>query len=221
MSNTIAIISPHPDDETLGCGGTILREKKNGSKIYWINITCISEKYGWKKNIVSSREKEIKKVCLKYEFDGFYNLNLPSTKLDSIPISFIIEQISNLMRKIKPNIIFMPNIHDIHTDHQVTAQAVLACTKWFRYPFIKKCLAYETLSETHFSNSQIGFKPNVYIDITKFLNKKIQIMKIYKSEIEDFPSPRSEKSIKALASFRGSSSGFDAAESFELIFERS
>ena len=218
--NNIVVIAPHPDDETLGCGGTLLREKKSGSKIHWINITCISEIYGWKKDKIITRKKEIEVVSKKYKFNSNYNLDFPTTKLDTIPLIEIIKKISNLFNKIKPNIVFIPHHFDIHTDHQITAKASIACTKWFRFPFIKKCLAYETLSETHWSQSQNFFKPNVYVDISKFLEKKIEIMSIYKSEIEKYPFPRSEKTIRSLAIFRGSMSGFKAAESFELIFER-
>jgi len=218
--NNIIVIAPHPDDETLGCGGTLLRERKFGSRIHWINITCISEIYGWKKNKIITRKKEIEAVSKKYKFNSNYNLDFPTTKLDIIPLIEIIEKISNLFNRIKPNIVYIPHPFDIHTDHQIAAKASIACTKWFRFPFIKRCLAYETLSETHWSQSQNIFKPNVYVDISKFLEKKIEIMNIYKSEIKKYPFPRSEKTIRSLASFRGSMSGFKAAESFELIFER-
>jgi len=220
MKNKIIVIAPHPDDETFGCGGFLLKEKKFGSKIYWINITSITEKYGWQKDKIIKRNKEIIKVANKYKFDSYFNLDYPTTKLDTFSINDIIENLSAVILKIKPNIILIPNAYDIHTDHQITAKAAIACTKWFRYPFIKKCLSYETLSETHLSQGPKFFKPNVFIDITKNLDKKIEIMNIYKSEIENFPFPRSETAIRALANFRGSTSGFIAAEAFELLFER-
>ena len=90
--NNIVVIAPHPDDETLGCGGTLLIEKKSGSKIHWINITCISEIYGWKKDKIITRKKEIEVVAKKYKFNSNYNLDFPTTKLDTIPLIEIIKK---------------------------------------------------------------------------------------------------------------------------------
>ena len=90
----VLVISVHPDDETLGCGGTLLREKKFGSRIHWINITCISEIYGWKKDEIITRKKEIKAVSKKYKFNSNYNLDFPTTKLDMIPLIEIIKKTS-------------------------------------------------------------------------------------------------------------------------------
>ena len=103
MKNKIIVVAPHPDDETLGCGGLLLKEKKLGSKIYWINITNISEEFGWKKDKIIKRNKEIIKVANNYKFDSYFNLDFPTTKLDSIPINDIIESLSFLIMKIKPN----------------------------------------------------------------------------------------------------------------------
>ena len=99
--------------------------------------------------------------------------------------------------------------------------AVAACTKWFRYKSVKKVLVYETLSETEFSiNPDLqGFRPNIFINITDFLDKKIEIMKIFESELGEFPFPRSEEAIRALSSIRGASAGFHAAEAFMLLKE--
>ena len=218
--NNIVVIAPHPDDETLGCGGTLLKEKKNGSKIHWIIATSIFEKYGWNKAKVLKRSKEIEKVAKTYKFNSVHYLDLPTTLLDNVSIVEIIAKISNIYKKIKPTIIFTPYNKDIHTDHQVIAKASIACSKWFRFPSIKKILCYETLSETHWSQNKGYFKPNVFIDISKFLDQKIKIMKIYKSEVNSFPFPRSEKTIRAKAMFNGSQSGFLAAEAFELLLER-
>ena len=136
--NNIVVIAPHPDDETLGCGGTLLKEKKNGSKIHWIIATSIFEKYGWNKTEVLKRSKEIENVAKRYRFDSVHHLDLPTTLLDSVSIVEIIAKISNIYKKIKPTIIFTPYNKDIHTDHQVIAKASIACSKWFRFPSIKK-----------------------------------------------------------------------------------
>ena len=115
----------------------------------------------------------------------------------------------------------MPFAHDVHTDHQLIAKAMQSTIKWFRYPYIQKVLMYEVLSETDFNFiEQRVFRPNVFVDISNHLNDKIETMKIYGSEIGEFPFPRSEKAVRSLAALRGSQSGFKAAEAFELVYER-
>ena len=217
----ILVISPHPDDETLGCGGTILKHKDIGDKVYWLIITNIDMKDGWDKDIVEKRQKEIETVAEMHGFEKTFKLDYPTAKLDTIPIQEIIESISKVIFEIKPEIIYLPNRSDVHTDHQITFKAAYSCTKNFRYPFIKKILMYETLSETEFAPAlpENTFIPNVFVDTTKYFEKKLEIFKIYKSEVMEEPFPRSLDSIKALARYRGSQIGVEYAESFVLIRE--
>ena len=97
-----------------------------------------------------------------------------------------------------------------------------ACVKWFRYPSVRRVLAYETISgKTELGLSlEAVFRPNVFVDISAYLERKLEIMSIYKSEVQDFPFPRSMRAIRSLAEWRGTSAGFQAAEAFELLRER-
>ena len=115
----ILVIAPHPDDETLGCGGSLMRHKDEGDQIYWLIVTGISEDYGWEKDLVIKRDDEIKSVTKKYGFDGVFNLRLPVTKLDTLPVSRLVQKISDVQKEIEPEIIYLPFIYDVHTDHQV------------------------------------------------------------------------------------------------------
>ena len=118
----------------------------------------------------------------------------------------------------KPDEIFVPHLGDVHSDHKIISDIISTCTKNFRFSFIKSILAYEVLSETNFNlNKKNYFKPNYYEDISKFLDKKIKAMKIYKSEIKKFPFPRSQETIKSLAKVRGSEISTKAAEAFEIL----
>ena len=217
----ILVIAPHPDDETLGCGGTLFRHRHEGDELYWAIVTGISEETGWSKADVKKRDAEIEAVAKKYGFSDMFNFRLPTTKLDSLPLSDLIEKITKVYRKTEPEIIYMPYAYDVHTDHQIIAKALQSTIKWFRYPYIKKVLMYETPSETEFNfMDKNAFKPNVFVNISNHLDDKIETMKIYESEMVDFPFPRSEKTIRSLAAFRGSQSGFEAAEAYELVYER-
>ncbi len=214
------VIGPHPDDELLGCGGTLLKRKKEGDEIAWILVTKITEDGGWSKKEILNKEIQIKNVKkgLGIKDSNFFPLNFETTSLEQIPKSKFINSISKIFNKFLPEEIFIPHPGDAHSDHKVTFEAAAACTKWFRYPSIKKVLTYETLSETDASlNREVIFEPNYYVDINETIKDKCELIKIYEGEISNFPFPRSIKAIKALASVRGSQSGFNAAEAFSLL----
>ncbi len=219
--NKICVIAPHADDETLGCGGTILKHKKNGDKVYWICITSMKSGDDWSEKQIKIRDKEIKKVFKSYKFDKLFSLELPPKNLDQISLTKIIDPLTEILNKIKPNILYVPFYGDAHSDHQIIGKTYNALGKWFRYPYLKKIYCYETISETEFNiTSNEVFKPNKFIDISEFIKKKIRIMKIYKSEIGKNPFPRSVKSIESLGTIRGSQSGFKYAEAFILLMDR-
>ncbi len=219
--NKILVIAVHPDDETLGCGGTLLKHKANGDEIHWLIVTDIKESEGYDISAIKQRNKEIKKVENLYGFTSVNKLDLSTTKVDTYSMSVLVSKISSVIDRIKPDTIYLPFKGDVHSDHKYIFDAAYSCTKIFRYPFIKKIYMMETLSETEFSLStkEDSFVPNVFIDISKYMNKKIEIMNIYESEIGKHPFPRCEKNMRALATYRGATSGCNYAESFMLLKE--
>ena len=126
-----------------------------------------------------------------------------------------------MYKKAEPEIIYMPYAYDVHTDHQIIAKALQSTFKWFRYPHIKKVLMYETPSETEFNfMGDRTFQPKMFVNISDYLDEKIEVMNIFESEMGEFPFPRSEKTLRSLATCRGSQSGFEAAEAYVLLYER-
>jgi N-acetylglucosamine malate deacetylase 1 len=220
MKKTL-VISPHPDDETLGCGGTILKHKAIGDKVYWLIMTNISVEEGYNEEKVKERQQEIDIVANKYGFEKVFKLDYPTTKLDMIPKNQIIKAVSEIIYKLKPDIVYLPYRNDIHSDHKVTFDTLISSIKTFRSPFIKRVLMYEIISETEFSPALPNnvFIPNSFSDISEYLEKKITIMKIYKSEIGEHPFPRSVENLKALATYRGATAGVKYAESFMVLKE--
>lgn len=217
----VLVISVHPDDETLGCGGTILKHSKNHDEVYWLIITKTDNILGFSDKFIDDRKKQIEEVGKSYKFKDIFELDFLTTKLHNVDFSELLEKISLIINKLEPEIIYMNNRSDIHTDHQIAAKAVMSCTKSFRYPFIKKILMYECISETEMSPClpESVFLPNVYSDITEFIDKKLEIMTIYSSEIQEEPLPRSLSNIKSLARYRGASCGSNYAEAFMLLRE--
>lgn len=222
MAKKVLVIAPHPDDETLGCGGSLIKHKSNSDEIFWLIMTNVSENKGFSKKIVTDRQNEIDKVANLYGFKEVFNLNFPTTELDQISYGALVSNIRSVIQNICPNTIYLPNRSDVHTDHKITFNATISCCKDFRAPYIERILMYECLSETEFApaTSDSAFIPNVYIDITDFFDKKIEVFKVFSSEVMDAPLPRSFEAISSLAKFRGSRIGTKYAEAFSLIFEK-
>lgn len=217
----IIVIAPHPDDETLGCGGTLLRHKAAGDEIHWLIVTAMKPEQGFSSERVAARAAEISAVARMYGFDSVQSLDFPTTRLDALPAGDVIAAISKVFQGIMPEVVYLPFRGDVHSDHAVVSDAAISCTKWFRHASVKRVLAYETLSETEFGISPDvpGFRPNVFVDIHPYLDKKIEILKMFAGELGEFPFPRSVEAVRALAQLRGSTAGSQAAEAFMLLKE--
>ena len=223
MVKKIIVIAPHPDDETLGCGGTLLKYKSNNFEINWLIITDIKKEDGWSEKIVKQRESEINRIKKFYNFKNVFRLNFSTALLDQASRKLIIGKISKIFKKIKPNILYMPYGGDIHSDHKIVFECSLSASKNFRQTSIEEINCYETLSETNTpkkNNIDKIFKPTHFVDITKFIKNKIQSLNAYKSQVGKFPFPRSKEAVISLAKYRGTYCGFKYAEAFELIFSK-
>ncbi len=219
--NKVLAIAVHPDDETLGCGGTLLKHKSNGDEIHWLIATAIKESEGFQKETIQQREQEIDKVEALYEFDSVHKMGLSTMRVDEYSMTELVTGISEVMSTVQPNIIYLPFKGDVHSDHRHIFNAAYSCTKSFRYSFINRIYMIETLSETEFapSTKEDSFIPNVFVDITEFLDKKLEIMRVFNSELGEHPFPRSERNLKALATLRGATAGCEYSESFMLLKE--
>lgn len=217
------IIAPHPDDELLGCGGTLLRRVAEGGTAGWLLMTAMTEEAGWSHARIKQRAMEIERVREGLGVDArhFYALGLATADLDQVPMGTLVARVSQVFKAFVPEEVLLPHPGDVHSDHRVTFEAASACTKWFRYSSVKRVLTYETISETDVGlDLQRSFQPNVFVDINRYLERKIELMKWYPSEMGEFPFPRSEGAVMALARLRGAQSGFESAEAFQLLRER-
>lgn len=213
----ILIIAPHPDDEVLGCGGTIARHSKNGDDVH---LYIITEAYtpDWTEEFIENRNKEIKEACKILGIKKTHLLALPTVKLDTLPQKELNEKISKIITEVKPDILYIPFGGDVNKDHRLVFEACLVAARPVGSR-IKRILCYETLSETEWGKEIRPFIPNVYVDISETFEKKLEAMKAYGSELKSYPHPRSLEIIKASAKKRGSEAHMKFAEAFMLIRE--
>ena len=188
MKKIIFVIAPHPDDEVLGCGGTLLRLNDEGAEIHWVIVTKMGKEYSKaEKNI---RQNLIKDISKKFNFFKVHQLSYLSGEISDKSMKNMIIKFSDLIRDFSPSIIFTPFYGDVHSDHRIIANAVISASKPFRAKSVKTLLAYEVPSETNFAFKDF-FQPKIYYDISNYMDEKINILKLYKSELAQHPFPRS------------------------------
>ena len=219
----ILVITPHPDDEVLGCGGAIKRHAENGDEVY---LCIVTKAYtpDWTEKFIEDRKEEIECANNILGIKKTFFLDLPTAKLDTVGQKKINDLLSDCVGNIKPDIVYIPHGGDLNIDHRLIFESSLVALRPKHGNKVNKIMSYEILSETEWGSSLADnlskvFIPNVYIDITEVLKYKIKAMSCYKSELKKYPHPRSEKAINALAEKRGSEAGFNAAEAFMLIRE--
>ena len=218
MAKNILVVAPHPDDESLGCGGVILKHKSKGDHVSWCIVTTMVEDEVNTKATINSRENEISSVQNAYGIDKLFRLGYPTTMLIQLSYGQLVNSAKEVIEEVKPEVIYLPYPLDVHSDHRITFSVFFSCTKNYRAPSIRKIFSYETLSETNYSSPSISnvFVPNYFIDITEHFEKKMEILSIYKTEMEEHPFPRNPQAIEALAILRGSTCGSKYAEAFYL-----
>jgi LmbE family N-acetylglucosaminyl deacetylase len=220
MSNVILVIAPHPDDEVLGCGGTIFKHSSSGDSVH---LCIVTKAYppDWPETVIKEKRGEVNRASRILGVCQTHFLDLPTVKLDTLPQKQLIELITGIVNKIQPDIVYIPHKGDINKDHRLVFEAAMVSTRPKPSSAIKKVLCYEALSETEWAgpHAESAFIPNVLVDISNELDIKLKAMAEYKSELKKFPHPRSLKAITALAKVRGTTIGVKAAEAFMLIRE--
>ncbi len=219
----ILVICAHPDDEVLGCGGTLLKHK---SKKDQINLLYVFEGSSARNKInnlqtnlnLKKRKKSALKVgkFLKVRSINFLsNENLNSNSEIKLKIT---NQINQHIEKIKPTIIYTHSSKDLNVDHRTCLESVLIATRTTKTNYLKKILSFEIPSSTEWSFNLFGnFSGNYFVDIEKFINEKLKLINFYKYELKKFPYPRSKENILSQSRFIGSFVGFKNAERFEVI----
>lgn len=218
----VLAIAPHPDDETLGCGATLLKHKSAGDSLNWVIVTRGHEPE-WSAEMLGHKQQEIEKVGAAYGFEKTFALGLPTVRLDTVPMEQIISAIRNAVDEAKPDCVYLNHSGDVHSDHRVVFEATMSVLKPFysgRHG-VRRVLSYEILSSTDAMppNPSRSFVPNVFVDVTPYLEPKLEIMSLYETEVQPFPLPRANESIKALARYRGATIGAEFAEAFMLMRE--
>jgi len=212
----ILIIAAHSDDEALGCSGTIAKHIAQGDNVYFLFMTDgVSSRVD---NDAEVRFAAVKKVSKILKVNSFDNFNFPDNKMDSIPLLNVVKKIESKIKQIQPEVIYTHHIGDLNIDHQITHKAVMTACRPQPDFCVKEIYSFEILSSTEWQTpGYLPFTPNVFIDITDYINIKEQVLKSYSNEMRRSPHSRSIDNVIRLNALRGNSIGIDYAEAFMLI----
>jgi N-acetylglucosamine malate deacetylase 1 len=223
----VSIVAAHPDDEVLGCGGIAARHADDGDQV---NILILAEGATSRKSDL--RATTIEQVgdlqesaklaadilgCDPPEFGG-----LPDNRMDSLDLLDIVRSVEDFVHRNQPELVYTHHASDVNVDHRITHQAVVTACRPLPTSCVRAIYTFETVSSTEWGHSLQGikFQPLLYIDITKQLPRKLKALGQYSAEMRPFPHARSLKAIEALATLRGSETGFEAAEAFGIVYDR-
>jgi len=215
MSKNIVVFAAHPDDEVLGCSGTLSRHVDDGDSVSIIfmadgetsrNVVDLSNRRS-----LAYRSCEII-GCNKPEF-----IDYPDNRMDTIEFLDIVKKIEYFVNKYKPSIVYTHYQNDLNIDHKITYKATMTACRPQPNFCVKEIYSFEVLSSTEWSLSPVSaFNPKKFVDISATLDRKLNAIDEYSDEMRDFPHARSKDAVLYLAKLRGSSIGVEAAEAFQV-----
>lgn len=218
----VLAISAHPDDETLGCGGTLLKHRRAGDRVSWLIVTR-PHPPRWNPRIIQRKAREVERVAAAYGMRRCLRLDFPAAGLETVPLAALVQALAAGIAAVRPEVVYVVHRGDVHTDHQRVFEATAAALKSFRMAAhgVRRLLCYETLSSTEAAppRADRAFLPTVFSDITPYVERKVHIMRLYRTEAQADPRPRGPSAIRALARYRGATIGVPSAEAFMLIRE--
>ena len=219
MKKKILVLSPHADDEILGCGGFISKYSKLKYNIFVLILTNANKGAPeiFSEEKINKIRNEAKRANNIIGTSKIFFENLPALNLNNYPFYKITEIIENYLKNIDPEIVLIPSSNDIHEDHKIIFKAAKVSMRTNKKRNIKKILSYEVLSETEWNENEKSFNPNYFVNLKKSeIDNKVKAFLKYKSQVKKFPHPRSKEAIINLSKVRGSLSFMEYAEAFKV-----
>ena len=214
----VLVIAAHSDDEALGCAGTIAKHIAFNDNVYILFMTDSVGSRHVSENEIINRQEKATKAAKILNISSMENLDFPDNKMDSVPLLDIVQSIENKINELRPDIIYTHHIGDLNIDHQITHQAVMTACRPQPELSVKEIYAFEILSSTEWQTpGHLPFSPNVFVDITDFIDIKLQVLDVYQEEMRQKPHSRSTENIIRLNKLRGNSVGLEYAEAFIML----
>ena len=222
--STVLVVAAHPDDEILGVGGTVRKHVVNGDRVYAL-ILGEGQTSRWADRgladmaIVDELHCDSQEAAKIIGFTNVYFEKIPDNRFDSIDLLDVVKTVEKHVVRLQPDIIYTHHSGDLNIDHRITYKAVLTATRPIGQYRVKEIYGFETVSSTEwqFGSRDNAFVPQRYVDIEDTFSTKINAMMEYKSELCEYPHPRSIEMLDVLSKMRGATVGLERAEAFEVI----
>ncbi|UVE49758.1 PIG-L family deacetylase [Haloferax larsenii] len=216
---TVLVIGAHPDDEVLGAGGTMAKHAAAGDEVHVLIVTEGTTQQYDDDSIIEQKREEARECADTLGIGAVHFGDLPDMRLDDVPHVETNAVIESVVSDHSPDVVYTHSPHEVNLDHKAVYDSTLVATR--PATGVERVLAYETPSSTGWTGGATSqFGADVYVDITGYVDTKVEAFNAYESETRQFPHPRSGKSLSARATARGSEAGFAAAEAFSLVYER-
>jgi LmbE family N-acetylglucosaminyl deacetylase len=215
---SVLVVAAHPDDEALGCGGTLARLASRGANIC---VLLLGEGPTARSGGAEVKRGATTSALAAATVLGIRDVRfaaLPDNRFDSVPLLDLCQKIEAVGREIDPDLVLTHHAGDLNIDHGLAARAALTAFRPLPGSKNRCVLGFEILSSTEYNPPGLGpaFQPNLYVDITDHLGAKQKALETYGSEMRPWPHPRSHEAVEHLARLRGSHCGCKAAEAFIL-----
>jgi N-acetylglucosamine malate deacetylase 1 len=214
----VLVLAAHPDDEVLGMGGTIAVHTARGDAVRVVVVTDgSSTQYPGDADARARKDDEAVRAATELGVTDYVHLDLPDMRLDTlahVEVNGIVEQ---QLRELEPDLVYTPH-PDVNRDHRVLFDSVAVATRPTPGQPVRRVLTYAPTSSTEWTPAGLNwFVPNWFVDVGETLERKVSAFAHYETERREYPHPRSERAIRAAASFYGSSCGCEYAEPFVLV----
>jgi LmbE family N-acetylglucosaminyl deacetylase len=218
MMRILAVVA-HPDDEVLGCGGTLARHAERGDDVRILILADGVTSRGNDDAQRQGRRKAARAAAAELGARDVKLLDFPDNRLDGQPLLDVVQAIEAVMREVKPNIVYTHHSGDLNIDHELVHRAVVTACRPLADSPVRLIAACEILSSTEWASPSPGnnFTPRLFVDIAGTMKRKLAALRCYAEEIRPYPHPRSEEAVRALASYRGVMAGCTIAEAFDVI----
>lgn len=216
----VLVVAAHPDDEVLGCGGTIRRATKAGAEVSVLFLTNgVGARCDSDETAASNRQKNACEALAILGVDNVEFLEYPDNQLDQVPLLEIIKAVEKIIRGFCPSIVLTHHGGDLNIDHRMVSEAVTVACRPLPGRNVQIVLSFEVPSSTEWVVSGVGspFDPCLFVDVTNELADKISALKCYEEEMRAFPHSRSLEAVEFLGKWRGACAGVVAAEAFSVL----
>jgi LmbE family N-acetylglucosaminyl deacetylase len=214
----VVVVAAHPDDEVLGAGATLARHVREGDEVYAV-VLADGARSRYHEEMVAQLREGGRAAARHIGFGSVQFEDFPDQRLEQVPLIELTQRLEVILAQFRPDVVYTHFRGDVNADHAAVATATWTACRPYRMPRLRLIAAFETPSSTEWSSvaDGVAFRPTLFVDVSTTLECKLAAMSCYRSELRDYPHPRSLRALRERAAYWGSLAGLKAAEPFLVL----